>query len=260
MAPTLSPFDYALWVSSTLFQWALFYLLVTNRLYRRLPFFSTYILLVLLGDATVWWTYHSHGYASLASFWLSWTLQALTLGARGLVVGELCYRVLRPYRGVWALAWRLLTGVGIALVVFAGLSSYSSRDRLMSFILTAERGLELAAAILLVLLLLISRYYRITIPRPELLLIVSLCVWSLAQGVNDLVLVVRGNTFFEVWKKIRMTSYLAALSGWVSAARRPVAAELPQPSMDAAQYKRVGALVNVKLDELNNRLLEIFKA
>ncbi len=261
MATALSPIDYVLWVLSSLLQVVFFLLLVRARLYRRVPFFSFYILIVLLSDATVWWTYHVHGYTSSISFSLSWVLLALTLAARGMAVGELCHRVLNPFRGVWALAWRLLSGVTLLLVVYAGLAAYSSRhDYVLTFIQTAEGGLELAAAVLLLLLLAIGHYYRIRLPAPERLLIVSLCAWSLVQVLNDVAWQVWADDYFEWAKKIRMMSYQAAVLVWIYAVRRPVTAELPPPAMNAALYNRVAPEVNFRLQVLNDRLLEIFKA
>ena len=262
MATTLNSLDYLLWGFSSLLQVALFLLLVRGRIYRRLPFFSFNILTVLLSGVAVWWTYHKHGYTSQTSFSLAWGLQALALAARGMAVGELCHRVLSAYRGVWALAWRLMAGVAIFLMAYAGLAAYSNRDHLPAFILTAERGLELAAAGLLLLLLAISHYYGIRVPSPERLLIVGLCAWSLVQVLNDIgwQIWLSSETYFAWANKIRMLSYQAAVLVWIYAVRRPVPAEQPQPAMNAALYNRVAPEVNLRLQALNDRLLEIFKA
>jgi len=262
MAATLSSFDYLLWGFSSLLQAGLFLQLVRREVYRRLPFFSIYILTVVMSGAAVWWTYHKYGYASLTSFSLAWVLQALALVARGVAVGELCHRVLSAYRGVWALAWRLMAGMSIFLMVYAGLAAYSNRDHLTAFILTAERGVELAAAVLLMLLLAISHYYGIRVPTPERLLIVGLCAWSLVQVLNDIGFHIwlSSETYFAWANKIRMLSYQAAVLVWIFAVRRPLPTEQPQPAMNAALYNRVAPEVNLRLQALNDRLLEIFKA
>ena len=261
MATALSASDYALWVFSSLLQVGLLLVLLRERTYRRLPFFSLFIFTVTLSDAVVWWAYHEYGYASLTSFSLAWIFQATAMAARGMAVGELCHRVLSPHRGVWALAWRLLAGVAMFLVVYAGLAAFSSRDHLTVFVLTAERGMELAAAVLLMFLLIISWYYRIAIPNPEMLLGISLCAWSLVQVVNNIGLQVwlSSESYFAWTKKIRMVSYQAAVCLWIYAVRRPATATQLQPAMNAESYNRVAPAVNLRLQALNDRLLEIFK-
>jgi len=251
--------DYLLWAVSTGLQAVLFAVMAWTRFYRRLPYFSLYVAIVLAADAYLWYAYHKYGFASAASFTLAWSLQGITLGPRGLAVGELCRRALSPYRGVWALAWRLLTGAAILLLVYAGLASYSSRTRVATFILTAERGLELAAAVLLLLLLAISHYYRIEILVPERLLIYGLCAWSLVQVLNDVAWQVLASRYFQWANKIHVISYQVTVAVWIYAVLRPVTAEQPQPAMNAALYNRVAPAVNVRLQALNNRLLEIFK-
>jgi len=167
----LTPYDYGLWTVSTVLQFALCGLILRTGLSRHLPIFAVYAWLNLLNLALVWWAYLRHGYSSLTFFYITWAAFGVALLARGMVVGELCRRVLSPYSGVWALAWRILTGVALLLVVYAGLAAYSSRDPMQEFLFTAERGLELAAAVLLVLLMGISAYYRILVNQLNRLLI-----------------------------------------------------------------------------------------
>ena len=163
----LTTLDYALWALSTALQVGVCILVVRSRSYRSLPLFSAYTWLNLIGLSVGWWAYLRLGYSSRISFNIAWAAFGIVLAARGLAVAELCRRVLRPYDGVWALAWRLLVGVAMLLLVYAGLAVFGVRGGITAFLLTAEHGLELAAALVLLLLLAISNYYHIRVPTLE---------------------------------------------------------------------------------------------
>ena len=255
----LTPSDYGLWTAGTVLQFAVCILVLRNGLYRRLPVFSAYVWLNLVNLAFVWWAYLKLGYSSLPSFYIAWTAYGVALLARGLAVGELCLWVLSPFRGVWALAWRLLVGMAMLLLVYAGLAAYGARDGITAFLLTAEHGLELAAAVVLLFLLAISAYYRIRVQAPERLLILGLGMWSLLQVVN--------NVAFDLWpgyfpwgRAVKVASFQVALLIWIAALRKPVPQEEHAPPvLSQRAYDELAPQTNLRLRLLNERLLEIFK-
>jgi len=249
--------DYVLWIVSTVLQLAVCGLVLRGGLYLRLPAFSAYVWLNLLTLALVWWAYLRLGYSSM--FYIGWAAFGVALLARGLVVGELCRRVLRLYRGVWALAWRLLVGAAMLLLVYAGLAAYGTRDRLETFFMTAERGMELAAAIVLLLLLVISSYYRIPVPMLEGMLALGLGVWSLLQVVNNVALLLWPN-YYAWGSAVKMVSFQLVLLIWIAALRKPVLHEAPAPALlPQTVYDELAPQTNLRLRLLNERLLEIFK-
>ena len=256
----LTTLDYALWALSTALQVGVCIFVLRSRTYRSLPLFSAYAWLNLLSLAFGWWVYLRLGYSSRLSFYITWIAVGVVLLARGLAVGELCQRILRPYRGVWALGWRLLVGVAILLLVFAGLAAYGARDGIKTFLLTAERGLELAAAIILLLLLVISSYYRIPVPKLEGMLALGLGVWSLLLVANDAALALWPK-YFPWGRAVRMASFQAVLLIWIAALRKPALHEAAAPLLLAQTvYDELAPQTNLRLRLLNDRLLEIFKA
>ncbi len=252
----LTPFDYGLWIVSTLLQGAVCGLLLRGGLYLRLPIFSSYAWLNLLSLALVWWAYLRLDYSWM--FYVGWVAFAVALLARGLVVGELCRRVLRPYIGVWALAWRILIGVAMLLVVYAGLAAYSNRNPLEVFLFTAERGLELAAAVLLILLLGISHYFRIRVDRLSQLLVLGLGTWSLLQVVNNMALLLWSD-YYHWGSAVKMLGFHLSLIIWIAALRKPIPQEEQVPLLPQPVYDALAPQTNLKLRLLNERLLEIFK-
>jgi hypothetical protein len=87
-------------------------LVYLRNLERRLPFFATHSTLLLIGTVGLALVYHHFGFQSTASFNAYWLTAGLIMVSRGFAVGELCRCELRAYRGIWALAWRALTGFG----------------------------------------------------------------------------------------------------------------------------------------------------
>ena len=72
-----------------------------------------------------------------------------------MAIAELCQHILAPYRGVWALAKRTLLGITSILLGYTMITTLGNSSRITPFILTAERGLELAATVILLTLLFI---------------------------------------------------------------------------------------------------------
>ena len=252
--------DYVLWALSTALQLSVCILVLRKRCYRSLPLFSAYTWLNLISLVSVLCVYLGLGYSSRLSFYIVWIAIGVLLLARGLAVAELCRRVLRPYDGVWALAWRLLVGVAMLLLVYAGLAVFGVRDGITAFLLTAEHGLELAAALVLLLLLAISNYYHIRVPTLEGMVALGLGVWSLLQVVNNVALLLWPD-YYAWGSAVKMVSFQLVLLIWIAALRKSVLHQAPAPALlPQTLYDELAPQTNLRLRLLNDRLLEIFKA
>src|ERR1700690_1624187 len=116
----LSHLNYALWVVTTGLDALVCALAYRRALYRRLPFFTAYLTLGIASTALMWVIYGVFGFGSWTAYDTAWTSTAILLAARALVVVELCSHILRAYRGIWALSWRLLAIVLILFLIHAG--------------------------------------------------------------------------------------------------------------------------------------------
>ncbi len=263
----LSSSDHLLWGAGTLLEVILCVLIVRRGLYRRLPFFSTYLALVFARSTLMWWAYRVLGYGSPSSFYIAWITQGILLLARGLAVAELCWSSLRAYRGIWALTWRLLAAIALALVVHAGLSAAGNRSWIAPFVLTAERGLELAAVGILVLLLAACRYYEIRLELVQKMILLGLGFYSAIQVLNNsfmrewLTQFSHSTPSFYLWNGIRLASFQVALVIWLLALRNPLPAAAPAPALLPQEvYDDLAPQVNYRLRLLNQRLLEMLKS
>lgn len=252
--------DYALWGLATFLELILCILVVRRGIYRRLPFFSAYLALAFASGILVLWAYHVLDYGSWAAWYFSWTAQGVMLLARGLAVAELCWRGLRDYRGIWALAWRLLCAIALLLLVSAAINARGHTDHIASFVWAGERGLELAAAVMLLSLLIISRYYQIRIEHAPRLIAFGLCFYSLIQVLNNSFMGEWLAHYVPWWNGIRLASFQVALVMWIVALWRPLPVAAPAPALlPQTVYDELSPHLNYRLRVLNQRLVEILR-
>ena len=251
--------DYLLWAASTLLEVVVCAFAFRRRLYLRLPLFTAYLALLVSRTLILWWFYLGTGYGSRVSFYYFWVTQGILLAARAAAVAEIAWRALREYRGVWALGWRVLLIIALFLLLHATLDARGSRPWISPFILTAERGLELAAVGILVLLLAICRYYRILLDPLQKTIALGMGFYSAVQVLNNSVL--RVTHYFPMWNQIRFISFQVALVIWLLALLRPLPAAVPAPALlPQSVYDELSPQVNYRLRILNQRLLEILKS
>jgi hypothetical protein len=232
-----------------------------RRLYLRLPLFTAYLTLLFLRNLVLWWFYLGPGYDSRAAFDYFWVTQGLLLAARGAAIGEIAWRVLHRYRGIWAVGSLVLIGIALFLLIQAGLSAVGNRFWPAPFVLTAERGLELAAVVILVTLFYLSRYYGIRMGSVQRMVALGLGVYSAVQVINISFMQEWLTRYFHWWANIRVISFLVALAIWWLALRKPLPAERPAPKLSAQEiYDGLAPQVSFRLRKLNETLLELLKS
>lgn len=255
----LTASSYALWLLSITLSLFLCALILQRRVVSRLRFFFIYMIVNLLKSVFVWYLLRRSDYPSRDGYIYSSIAQAVVYGARAAAIVEICYRILRPYRGVWGLAWRLLSVCGIALAGVAALHAAQQRQWIFKFVSNFERGLELAAAVTLVLLFAFIAYYQIQPPRLEITIALGLATFSILQ--------VAFQSFLQVWlprfaalRTFNQFYYQAILILWLFALRRSVPAEGPAPAMlDPSVYAKVTPQIDSRLQNLNSRLMALLR-
>lgn len=252
--------EYALWAGGTALELLVCVLAFYRRLYLRLPIFTVYLILVLVHEPASWWVHFHFGEFSGAYFTSYWLMQALLLAARGMVTAELCWAVLRPYRGVWRFARLSLALTSSALVLFSGMQAMQKTSRLSTFVFTAERGLEFAILGTLIVLIGISRYYGVHIDRLVISVALGLSLYSGFDIVNNSILGEWLSEWFGAWSFFRRTSFQAALLIWIQALLRPLPRPAVEPVLDGAdQYLQLAPEVSGRMREMNHRLLDLLK-
>src|SRR5574337_1341084 len=256
----LAASEYLAWGVCALLEVAVCLLAARRGVSRRWPFFFAYVCVVLVSDTLRFWVYHHWGFGSWTAWYAGWITQACIMLARATVVVELCWGALKAYRGIWALTWRLLLGVALLLLANAAVDTRRNAQWILSFVLTAERGLELAAAGVLACLLFACAYYRIRMERACWLIALGLCFYSSVQVMNNSFMRVWLGHYVLLWNAVRIISYQVTLVLWLAALRRPLRAEAPSPALLPQEvYDELSPHVNYRLRDLNQRLMQMLK-
>lgn len=248
----IATFEMGLWALTEFLQGLLLLLLIRKRNYRVLPAFSLYILLVLAQNIAFFIVYYRWGFGSRVAWTVAWGTQAVVLCARGVAAVEVCRRILSGLPGVWRFAKGILVAsAGIVAVYSVSAAKHQWR---LAFT-TAQLSLELAIAAVIVVLLVLARYYGVSAPPPLRGVALGLCLYSCVTALNDAVLQTRLDRYMTLWHVLGTASFLASLSIWIWALRTPAA--LParwEVLRDSSLYRVIAREVNARLRELNKAL------
>ncbi|MHB8484592.1 MAG: hypothetical protein ACYDCM_02505 [Candidatus Acidiferrales bacterium] len=211
---------------------ALCVLVFTKGWNRRLPFFSAYLLALVAREAFVFGIYEAIGYRSKFALYSAWIAQTVLLIGRGLAIGELAWVTWKPYPGFRVVTKSLLALAASILLVRAAMVSILSNARFPYFVLTLEADLEITAAVILVLLLVLASRYEAHLPVSEKLIAVGLLSYSLVQVVNNTISDHWLQSYFLGWNIVRAASFHISLVLWVIALAK-------SPSVYANQHERM---------------------
>jgi len=246
-----------LWAVTAIAQILLLCLLIARRHVSGYPAFTAYIFMTLAQSGLLFVAIKGWGYSSLVSWRIGWATQCLVLGARAFAVAELCRHVLGRFRGVWVLARWVLVTSGV-LVLFYALAA--ANHKLQLVLNTADLGLELAIAAVIVMLLLFARYYGVPAAPPVRWLAVGLCVYSCVSVLNDAILERWLRRYVSLWNVVGMAAFLACLLLWSWAFHKAVPQSAANPRLlDRSVYLNIIPEVNWRLHALDQQLMRFWR-
>ena len=266
-----SPLQQWLWVSSVTVQLAVCGFLFYRRHFRTLPLFTTYIVLNLCQAGFLSVVYAHYGFDSDRSTLLFRISEAITLVARVFATVELLQCVLGAYRGVWAMAWRLLAVTFTAILVYASYASYAALHSHTSVpeaaVVTADRGFHLAFAVALVACLLLVRYYSIGVPPVHKVLLAGFCFYSCTVVLKNTLLHTlilhfqyASPHYQRIWDAATLLPFIIVQIVWAAALRKPATAVHRQPVLlPVSVYRQVSPELNLRLRALNEQLSQFWK-
>jgi hypothetical protein len=222
----LSLVENILWAFGTALKVLLCILVFYRHLYRRLPFFSIYVALLIAEVGVVWSAYRVWAYGSRFAWYVYWYSVGALLLARGSVVAELCAASLRNYPAIWSLVRNLLLFVAVVVLACAVIAAYQNKTPVSAFVLTAERGLEISILIILVAMLGFGVSYDVALCPLERNIVLGLGVYSTFQVLNDSFVDQWMTPHFHWWNSARVIAFDAALLLWLVPLRKP----LPAPA------------------------------
>jgi hypothetical protein len=251
-------FRQLLWAANTGVEILLLVVLGVRRNYRGYPAFTFYIAMNLTQAAILYATYRRWGFSSVALWRVGWGTQAAVVCARAVAVAEVCRHLLGPYRGIWALARRILLACAAFVLLYSGLAARHQWKLALS---SADRGLELSIAAVIVVLFLFARYYDVRIERTDRLLAIGLCLYSCFRALNDTILERYLNGYAMLWSVLGLLAFFASLLLWTWALRKSLAETASEEDLlPLGVYQTIAPQINLRLRLLNEQLCQIWKA
>jgi hypothetical protein len=236
----------------------LFGLLIARGNYSVYPVFTGYTFVNLAQAVSFYIASRRWGYSSRNMWLFGWSSQAVVTAARALAVSELCRHMLAYYRGVWALAWRVLCAAAMLVIVY---SSFVARRQWERALPAVDRGLELSIAVVVVLLLVFVRYYEVFANASDRSLAVGFCLYSCFSVVNNTFLDRYLYRYAALWNLLGMLSFLASLLLWTWAFRNPLKGSRPEePLQEGGVYESLSPEINARLRALNERMSRFWES
>lgn len=249
-------------------------LVFARHVQRRLPFFAVFATTILVTNLGTTFVFSYFGYRSWASYYASWIAIGATLLARSIAIAELCSDVLRPYRGIWGLTWRLLAALTAGFLLHAAIDAQGQAHWIQRYVLTLDRDIQIATAVILVALLLIGAYYHLPLDPLQKWLVAGFSLFCVIQFVNS--------TFFRdffveyissgsslsaqidqmnnVWNTIYIGASSLCIGFWCFALRKPLPAREKAPVLlPQGLYQELSPEINLQLRSFNDRLMELLK-
>ncbi len=233
-------------------------LALTRRLWRSLPFFTAYLILLVIIDCGRWGALLSLGAGSRMYSWIYWMTQPVLILARGAALADLCRASLGPYVGVWKFARPLLLCAATLMLGLAAIHS-SGTHWVFSYLIFLERELEFAVVIALLLLLLLGRYYGMVLERPLDGIALGLGLYSSFVITRDTIILVAINLPWWSFSMANSVVFAVVLGIWFHALWAPLPAPARPQLSTLESYERNSRAVGYRMRELNERLLSLMK-
>jgi hypothetical protein len=249
-------FPKALWALSEAAQCVLLGVLIARKAYRDYPAFTFYVLATLLQNAVVFIVSSFFDLSPFSIWCISWGMQGFVLCIRALAVAEVARHFLGHFRGIWALARRILLGCAAVVMLY---SLVISKHQWNLVILNADRGLELAFAAVIVTLFLFVRYYGLVVESRPRWMAMGFFSYSCFFVLNNTILERWLDNYLSLWNLLGTWVFLAALLLWTWTFRnyQPVAISVHE-LLPTGVYHDLSPILNLRLRLLNDRLIQFW--
>jgi hypothetical protein len=253
----IAEFQQIMWAVNTATGAVLLLLLAVRKNYKAYPAFTFYIFINLALGISLFIIYRRWGFSSKASWLFAWGMQAVAVCARALAVAEVCRHFLSRYAGIWALAQRILLACAGLVLLYSGLAV---RHQWALALTTADRALESAIAVVVVVLFLFARYYDLRPEGTDRSLAIGFCLYSCFRVLNDTVADRYLYGYVNLWNLLGMLAFFASLFLWTWALRNSQTERVAEEKLlPVGVYQSIAPQINLRLRSLNEQLSKIWK-
>jgi hypothetical protein len=248
------------WLATTSAEVILFLSLYRQKLLTTCRAFAIYILTTIAQSALAAFCYSHWGFYSPRTSAVVWGSQGVVIALRFAATVEMAHRTLLDYQGLWSLAKRLLAAIGLCTVAY---SLLVAKKQISDLVLNLDRGLELAIATIVVALLLFARFYMLPVNPLDRALAIGLSLYSCFYVINDTIFEKFHKSFTAMWGYLDILTFLASLMIWIQAVwaySEVTSMTAVRKSMAKDYYAAISPELNVRLNELNEQVSQLFRA
>src|SRR6266481_1895963 len=232
-----------------------------RRLYKRLPFFSFYVVLLVLEVTVVWLVYREWGYRSLPAWYTYWFVSVIVLLARALVVAELCWTSLGTYPAIWPMVRKILILIAVVAISYATVTAFLTKSSpLATFVLSSERALEISFAFILVALVGFGARYMAVLGPVERNIVIGLGVYSCFQVINNTFMQQWMGRYFHWWVSMRVVAFDIAMLVWIVPLRKALPAEPERTLISESVATRLLRELLASMREITEELKRIARS
>ena len=247
------------WALTTLSEVVLVGYLLRRGLHHSHWVFLLYILTAIGQSVSLFVVYRRWGFDSFIAWKFAWASQAVVVGARWSAVISIARDLLSAYRGIWALAKRILASVSVSVLAYALLFS---KGRWYQIVMNAERATELSIASFVVALFLFARYYALPEKPLQRALAIGFGLYSCFCVINFSLFKEWLASYTSLWNFLDVVTFLASVLLWINAVRVYAPPKAVQEHFLVPQetYSRVSAELNLRLRLLNEQLDHLLRS
>jgi hypothetical protein len=258
----LTPLENLLWWAGIGLKVLLCALVFYRRLYRRLPFFSLYAVLLVVEVTLVWFVYREWGYTSLPAWYTYWFASVVVLLARALVVAELCWTSLGTHPAIWPLVRKILILIAVVALGYAAVTAFrTSSSPLATFALSSEQALEISFAFVLVALAGFGARYMAVLKPVERNIVIGLGAYSCFQVINNTFMQQWMNRYFHWWVSVRVVAFDIAMLVWIVPLRKALPETEPERTLiSEGTARRLLRELLVQMREITEELKRIARS
>jgi hypothetical protein len=251
----------SLWAASFVAEAVILALLIFRGHFRPLPFFTSYVALNLCQAVLLYLIYNRYGTQSDLAHALAWQSEAITLIVKVFATVEVLRLALGAYRGIWGLAWRLVTFTCVAALIGVVITARGQGDWAT---MEADRGYHLIFATAVLACLALIHYYRISVAPTYQILLAGFCFYScmkiLANTALQEFLYQRFSNFEQIWQTFSLSVYVVVLTVWAVALLRPLPAGAQQgATLPRLSYAPALPEIHFQLRAINKQLMNFWK-
>jgi hypothetical protein len=237
---------------------ALLLLVLRRKLHQRLTAFSFFVVMFVVREAAGLVVRQTSSKDGLAWAYIYWTSELALSAMYLLIVAEISKRFFREYPSIRRNASRLLGVAAVALLLWiaAAVLRYAGHPRL--FFMIVDQRLELTITILLLLLMAIGAYYRLTLPPLYRFVLIGIGIYASVQVVaNQIELQYKGGPD-SLFDYLRRVSFTISVIVWTYAVWRWAAPPTtPAELIPQSKYDALSPRVHDRLQEVNLKLANL---